>query len=98
MSAGGTDGTSPEELDLLSRSTFKVKGTSGHNVTVRKPLSYRDIVSGIKGRDDGVEDDDSIDNSGSEMEEEEDSVESENEEEPIVREEDPLRPVIKVTK
>lgn len=98
MFATGVVATSPEESDLLRRSTFKAKGTSGSAAPERKPLSYKDIVSGINGRYDDEEDDDFIDNSGSEMEEEEDPMESDNDEEPVVREEDPLCPAIKVTK
>lgn len=98
----GGKGASPEELDNLQRSTFKAKGarTVAQNtvpVQTRKLVSYKDICVGINGNNLGDEDDeeDYINNSGSDAEEEDDELE-EGDEEMVPQ--DPLCPVIKVSK
>lgn len=64
----------------------------------RQPISYKDIVSGINGRDKDLDEDDLVDNSGSEMDDDLEEEESDGVGDQEAREDDPLCPVIHVTK
>lgn len=68
-------------------------------VQPRKLISYKDICAGINGNDYEEEDkDDYIDNSGTDVDDEVDDVEGDDEDMDDSVQQDPLCPVIKVTK
>ncbi|XP_057418503.1 uncharacterized protein LOC130712715 [Lotus japonicus] len=96
--SGAAGGPSPEERDLHRRNTYKAAEDDTGGVPLRKPISYKDICSGINGKTSLQEEEEPLDyaGSGSDMEDEDEGEENEVDMEP--REIDPLCPVIKITK
>ncbi|XP_057451938.1 uncharacterized protein LOC130743727 [Lotus japonicus] len=102
--SAASEGASPEELDNLRRSTFKAKQQQPGDqqatpVLSRRVISYKDICVGINGSNrDEDEEDAYIDNSGSDVDEDAEEVEEGDEDMEDNVQQDPLFPVIKITK
>lgn len=95
-----SSGATLEEADNLRRSTFKAKRDESAPSTHsgRRVVSYKDICAGINGVDNEDDEDDIIDHSGSDSDEEDEAEERENDDMGVEEQQDPLCPVIKITK
>lgn len=87
----------PEEEDLLRRSTFKDKEGGLAPTGPRKLVSYKDICTGINGRLSALDEDEPLNFEGFDMEDSDEEEDDAMEDERAEREVDPLCPVIKVT-